>query len=352
MPHIDLNSLTQWITTAAVKHPKRLHLETAAHLGVTRRTAHRVLAGLVEAKWLVNDGSVRYPNYRPGALRQVHKSYDLPGLSEDVPWLIDFAPYFALPPAVTRMVQHTFCELMNNANDHSGGSQVTVSLRQTATHAQLMVTDNGCGLFQQIEDHFAIPHPRLAMLELSKGKLTSRPDDHCGQGLFITSKLADVFGLHANDAAFQRRASDGEHWRALGSLKQASSSQADTSKAGTSVFASFALDTPRTLTDVRTAYSLDGLGASFDRTVVPLRLLASDGIGLESRAQARRVASRLNRFRRAEVDFGGVADIGQAFADELFRVLARNQPDLDLVPVNMSKVVSAMIGGVTQGLAH
>jgi anti-sigma regulatory factor (Ser/Thr protein kinase) len=36
------------------------------------------------------------------------------------------------------------------------------------------------------------------MLELSKGKLTSEPDRHNGRGLFFTSRLADVFDLHAN----------------------------------------------------------------------------------------------------------------------------------------------------------
>ena len=43
------------------------------------------------------------------------------------------------------------------------------------------------------------------MLELSKGKLTSQPARHAGRGLFFTSRLADVFDLHANATAFQHR---------------------------------------------------------------------------------------------------------------------------------------------------
>jgi hypothetical protein len=102
-----------------------------------------------------------------------------------------------------------------------------------------------------------------------------------------------VFDLHANEHAFQRRAWDDGSWQPGRALKHR----------GTSVYAAIALDTPRTLEAVLAACSADGTGADFDRTTVPLRLLASPLAGLESRAQARRVAARLAQFRRADVDF-------------------------------------------------
>jgi anti-sigma regulatory factor (Ser/Thr protein kinase) len=341
MSRLNFNALTHWVTTAAVRHPKRLDAELAAHADVSLRTARRALVRLAELNWLVNTGTPRRPLYRPGLLRQVVQRYALAGLEEDAPWDIDFAPMFALPPAVNRMVQHAFSELLNNAIDHSGGTHVTVSLRQTASHVQLLVSDNGCGLFQNIAEAFAIDNPQLAMLELSKGKLTSQPRRHSGHGLFFTSRLAEVFDLHANDTAFQKRAWDGQGWHLQRALKHE----------GTSVYASFALDTPRTLDAVRKAHSLDGLGACFERTVVPLRLLTSAVSGLESRAQARRIGARLNEFQRVELDFSGVPDIGHAFADELLRVLAREAPAVELVPLNMSPAVAAMVGSVSAAAA-
>ena len=98
----------------------------------------------------------------------------------------------------------------------------------------------------------------------------------------------------------------------------------------------------RTLDDVLRSCSVER-GYTFDSTVVPLRLLLGQNIGLESRAQAKRVASRLPAFRRAEVDFSGIADIGHGFADELFRVFERQHPLLQLVPVGMAPRVSSMI---------
>jgi len=154
--------------------------------------------------------------------------------------------------------------------------------------------------------------------------------------LFFTSKLADIFDLHANERAFQRREWDAGGWLPGRALK----------RQGTSVYAAIALDTARTLDGVLRAYSADGQGVAFERTVVPLRLITSALAGLESRAQARRVTARLNEFRCAEVDFSGVPHIGHGFADELFRVFAAQQPSFELVPVNMSPAVATMVQSI------
>ena len=343
MARQNLETITQWITAAAQRRPHALDVELAARTNVSQRSARRTLARLVELNWLVREGSARRPQWRPGLLRQVVQRYELAGLEEDLPWSLDFAPHFfasdsVLPPNVLRLAQQAFSELLNNAIGHSGGSHVTVSLRQTASQLQLLVSDNGVGLFERIAQTFSIASPALAMLELSKGKLTSEPDRHTGEGLFFTSRLADVFDLHANDAAFQQRAWDERGWHPQRALRHA----------GTSVYAAFALDTARTLDGVRRAYSVsqeaDPFGVEFSRTVVPLRLITSTIEGLESRAQARRVSARLSEFRRAEIDFGGVTSVGHAFADELFRVFAPAQPSLELVPVNMTPAVAALIG--------
>lgn len=337
MARIDINALTGWITAAARRHPHDLAEALAAHAGVTRATAQKTLKRLVALHWLACEGSPRRPYHRPGLLRQVVRRYDLQGFDEDRPWSRDFAPHFELPASVRRMAQHAFGELLNNAIDHSGGSQVTVSMRQTAAHVQLLVSDDGCGLFERLNQSFDLADPTLAMLELSKGRLTSQPLRHGGRGLFFTSRLADVFDLHANHAAFQRRNWNDGTWHAGRPLRHA----------GTSVYVAIALDTSRTLESVMAAHSLDGQGADFDCTRVPLALFASDLDGLESRAQGRRVAARLGQFRRAEIDFRDIPQVGYSFVDELFRVQAGSLAEL--VPVNMSASVAALVASVRSG---
>lgn len=339
MARSDLNAITQWITPLAVREGERLVPLLMERLGVTRRAAQGLLARLVGAQWLVRGGTLRRPAYRPGTLRQVVQTYALEGLQEDLPWAHDFAPYFALRPNVARLAQHAFSELLNNAIDHSGGTHVTVSLRQTALHLQLLVSDNGCGLFDRVAQSFAITDAGTAMLEIAKGKLTSQPERHAGHGLFFTSRLADIFDLHANERAFQYRGWDRRQWHAGRPL----------ARQGTSVFWAVSLETERTLDTVVRAHSASGEGYAFETTQVPLKLLTAEQVGLESRAQAKRVAARLGRFRRAEVDFSGIADVGHGFADELFRVFVRENPSLELVPVGMAPRVEAMVASVRAG---
>lgn len=340
MARLDVHTLCLWITAAAADHPNDLARHVASRTGVTRATANRALQRLVALQWLNSTGTPRRPHHTPGLLRQVVQQYSLEGLQEDVPWSRDFAPYFTLPASVRQMTQHAFVELLNNAIDHSNGTQVTVSLRQTPSHVQLLVSDNGRGVFDKIGSAFDITDPTLAMFELSKGKLTSAADRHSGRGLFFTSKLADMFDLHANAVAFQQRGWENTSgWRPGRALKHQ----------GTSVYAAIALDTPRTLASVLNQWSLDGDGVGFERTVVPVKMMTSDAVGLESRAQARRVASRLEAFRQAQIDFAGIDRIGHGFADELFRVQPNGQPLLNLLPVNMSPAVAAMVASVRGG---
>lgn len=333
MARLDLNALMLHITASALQHPADLATHVAQSAQVSRSTARKALQRLVQLGWLKRDGPVQRPRFQPGLLRQVVKRYALAGLQEDLPWARDFAPCVELPAEVRRITQHIFGELLNNAIDHSGGDSVTVSLRQTPSHVQLLVSDDGCGIFDQLSRSFCLDDPALAMLEISKGKLTSQPARHAGRGLFFTSRLADVFDLHANDTAFQHRLWDGG-WHPGRALK----------RRGTSVYAALALDTARSLDAVMQAYSRDGAGYGFERTTIPLRLLATPLSGLDSRAQARRVAARLQQFRRAEMDFDGVETIGHSFVDELFRVLPMD--GVEMVPMNMSPAVAALVRSV------
>ena len=67
---------------------------------------------------------------------------------------------------------------------------------------------------------------------------------------------------------------------------------------------------------------------------------------LVSRSQAKRVLTRVELFKVAILDFEGVDTIGQAFADEIFRVFTSQHPEVDLVAVNAARAVRDMIDRV------
>lgn len=85
-----------------------------------------------------------------------------------------------------------------------------------------------------------------------------------------------------------------------------------------------------------TQYTLDPDELSFNKTVVPVRLARLDD-KLISRSQAKRLVARFEGFKKVILDFEGVDDIGQAFADEVFRVFQQSHPDVQLVPHDASE---------------
>ena len=68
-----------------------------------------------------------------------------------------------------------------------------------------------------------------------------------------------------------------------------------------------------------------------------------------SRSEAGRLVSGLERFREVVIDFGGVELVGQGFADEVFRVWAKDHPDVALIPTAMSEVVAFMVERAIRG---
>jgi len=60
---------------------------------------------------------------------------------------------------------------------------------------------------------------------------------------------------------------------------------------------------------------------------------------LISRAEAKRTLPRFAGFEEVELDFDGVVAIGQAFADELFRVFVAAHPNIRITPVNTGPAV-------------
>ena len=111
---------------------------------------------------------------------------------------------------------------------------------------------------------------------------------------------------------------------------------------GTAVFMRIALNSTRTAAEVYSQFTDAPEDYDFSRTVVPMKLARFGDEQLVSRSQAKRLIARFDRFRTVILDFSEVQEIGQAFADELFRVYANSHPEVELVPKNMTEQVNQM----------
>jgi hypothetical protein len=82
---------------------------------------------------------------------------------------------------------------------------------------------------------------------------------------------------------------------------------------------------------------------NFRKTHVPIKLGKYPGEQLVSRSQARRILARFDRFSEVFLDFSGIDQIGPAFADEIFRVFARQHQDINMIYVSAAPAVMEMI---------
>ena len=79
----------------------------------------------------------------------------------------------------------------------------------------------------------------------------------------------------------------------------------------------------------------------FDKTIIPIRL--ANSTDLVSRSQARRILSGLELFREVILDFSDIEYIGQAFADEIFRVFVNMNPNTVIRVQNINTEIQNMI---------
>lgn len=62
-----------------------------------------------------------------------------------------------------------------------------------------------------------------------------------------------------------------------------------------------------------------------------------------ARSQARSLLARFEKFKEVVLDFKNIESIGQAFADEIFRVFANEHPEINLTFVYANEEVKKMI---------
>ncbi|MBI2483537.1 DUF4325 domain-containing protein [Candidatus Uhrbacteria bacterium] len=233
---------------------------------------------------------------------------------------------------VQSIVHHGFTEMLNNAIEHSKSSRIEVDVRRTSTAITFVVRDFGIGIFNNVRDKFRLPGTIDAIQELLKGKATTAPEEHTGEGVFFTSKMADVFIIDS----FEKRLTINNLLPDIFIIDRRSMK-------GTRVCFSINLKSERTTKGVFDVFtgSVDD-GAAFDRTRITVKLFQF-GRDLPSRSEAKRVTMNLENFKEIELDFTGVETIGQGFADQIFRVWKGRHPEIMIVATNANENVAFMV---------
>lgn len=313
----------------------------AREFEISRALASRRLLTLLDEGMLDATGTTRARVLTLRPLEQATRDYVRAGLDEDLVWKEVFRDIVSpLPNNVGEIWQYGISEMVNNAIDHSASDAIHVGISRDALRTRAWVRDQGEGIFAKLQRALGLFDEREAILELAKGKLTTDPARHSGEGIFFSSRVFDRFAIHSGALAFvhDRALSHSKAWRI----------EPATEFTGTEVSMCLANESRRTSKSVFDEFAAPE-EYSFSKTIVPVRLAQHEGERLISRSQAKRLSMRFERFQNVVLDFAEVREIGQAFADELFRVFRQAHPLVQLTPIHMTVAVEQM---VRRALAH
>jgi anti-sigma regulatory factor (Ser/Thr protein kinase)/biotin operon repressor len=309
--------------------------ELREHLGISRQALSAQLRPLIQAGEVLKSGATRGASYRlpgGGVPARLVRSLEIEGLDETAAYEVMAARLnlgSELTEPIEAIVRYAFTEMLNNAVDHSGAESCRVELALDERAASFAIRDRGIGVFATIASKLRLKDEYEAMVELVKGRTTTMPEAHSGEGLFFTARVASTFVLRSHRIELEwDRARDDVFVRNRRHLE------------GTDVRFSVRRSARQRLEAVFAEFAPAEFDYEFLRTQVHVKLLQRRYV---SRSEAKRLLANLDRFRRIELDFRDVETVGQGFADEVFRVFASRHPQIEFEVRHASPAVAAML---------
>jgi len=312
--------------------------DLTANLGISRQAVHKHLRKMIRNGEVLRSGTTRGAAYRLAKAGKIptgsrlKRTYKIAGLQEDRVF-DECSLWLNLPkqmnPASFEIIKYAFSEMLNNAIDHSNSEKCVVEWSVNEFEVLFTIRDFGIGLFRSIQTKLEFSTESEALGELIKGKTTTMKERHSGEGIFFTSRTGDLitFDSHKIELVFNTLERD-VVVKERRSLK------------GTLVHFQISKNSRRNLGDIFSEFAPEQYQYRFGKTRVRVELLETDFV---SRSEARRLLRGLDQFQEVILDFQKVKSIGQAFADEIFRVFPAAHPSITLRVENTSPVVDIMI---------
>jgi len=319
-------------------HPRNIVAVTARAFSCSRTTVHRHLNRLLRDGEIIKTGTTRQTQYF--LKTEKNKKLIVPfknGIAEDEVWKENFlADFETLPKNIRDICEYGFLEMLNNAIDHSEGTGVVIKTMWAPDSVTIAIRDDGVGIFKKIQNSLNLEDLRESALHLSKGKFTTDPENHTGEGIFFTSRAFDDFHIISRGISYIRTNWD-EDWFI--------ETAGDSASPGTGLLMKIALDSKRKMQEVYAEYQnedSDGM-PKFDKTHILVQLSKLGDERYVSRSQARRICLGLEKFKHVVLDFKGISTVGQGFVDEVFRVFKSKYTGIKITYTNANDNVRFMI---------
>ncbi|MHA2030612.1 MAG: STAS-like domain-containing protein [Candidatus Kariarchaeaceae archaeon] len=334
-PRKQTQDIRTFIVLNVRKHPKDIAKFTAKEFNISRQAVNRYIRTLVDKRFLEAHGNTKARQYELIPLVRKSITFDLvDNLEEHKIWreIVQFVDEQNVPKNTMEICEYGVNEMVNNVVDHSEGTSLEIILIFDIDRITFWITDDGIGIFDKIQNELNLDDKLHAVFELSKGKLTTDPENHTGEGIFFTSRAFDEFCIISDGLFFSHNPLDRD-WVI---------ETREGPETGTIINMHIQRFSKRILMKVFEEFTTSD-DFKFSKTIVPVSLARYGEENLISRSQAKRILLRFEKFSEIMLDFNGVEVIGQAFADEIFRVFARKHPEITLIPIRANKGVQNMI---------
>jgi hypothetical protein len=320
--------------------------DLTSNFDVSRQYVSKLISQLVEERKLIKIGSTRSARYvtaeyfglHPDRIPNHYTKKFKNELIEEHRVLDDvehhFLPYKTLPENIKSIFDYSFLEMLNNAIEHSDTKVIHVTVFLEKNVLVFTIDDFGIGVYRNIMQKRVLRSEIEAIQDLLKGKLTTAPKLHSGEGIFFTSKVGDEFILD----------SYGYQFIANNTIPDIFVKKVRALKKGTRVTFKIDLNNRHHLNDIFRKYTnqMADSDHGFDKTEIRVRLYTLGGVHI-SRSQARRVIDGLDKFKIVVMDYDKVPMIGQAFADEIYRIFQKKHPEIIIQNEHMNEAVKFMV---------
>ena len=181
--------------------------EITETIGVSRQYVNLVILDLIADEKVIKIGGTRdafyisktyaveHPEAVPNSLKKRYVNHSLEEhqvfleIEDKLPGLKQ------MPENVRSIFTFAFSEMFNNAIEHSESKVISVEVALRGNFLSFSVSDSGVGVFRNIMKKRNLQSEIEAIQDLLKGKTTTMPRTHSGEGIFFTSKAGDMFTL-------------------------------------------------------------------------------------------------------------------------------------------------------------
>ena len=316
---MSTRDIRAFLLAEAQSAPRSLGARAAERFGISRQSAHVHLAGLIREGLLEATGRTRARTYGLATLADLRFEVRLDeSLAEDSIWVERVAPSLAgVAEDPLQVARFGLTECLRNAADHAGSAEATVRVRRNALAVEISVADRGEGIFSRLGGS----DPLRAALDLVKGGRSTDPEARAGRGFGAVARAVDTFSVWSGHHLLKR-----EHRNRRGAW---SLELLHGRVRGTTVAMRIRADSGRRLADSLRPSAIE----------IPVSLALPAGQPPTSRASARRLLERMETAGEIVLDFTGIAAVGPGFADEIFRVFRRENPEVRLARIGASAAV-------------